>query len=106
MLAKNARGWSFDAPLSDACEIQCQDDDCAVWSPLAAWSVEDLECETCGEHDAMECPACGWLHDHVHSGLTPFRVRGQTAPELSTRDKVVKLWQRLDQIGRVPPARE
>jgi hypothetical protein len=75
MKAVETRAWRFETPPSDDCEVRCPDGECAAWSPLTAWTVEDLECETCGEHDAMQCPVCGWLHDHVHSGLTPLKVR-------------------------------
>jgi len=75
MKAEETRSWTFEVLPSDDSEVQCPDDECAAWSALATWEVADLECETCGEHDAMQCPVCGWLHDHVHSSSTPLKVR-------------------------------
>lgn len=65
--------WAFDPPITDRSEIHCVS--CGEWSPLSEWEMSYIDCETCGDHDAMECPKCGELYDHVHSDLHPLKTR-------------------------------
>lgn len=82
MLAIETRGWAFTVPPTDSCDVQCPRAECGAWSALTAWSVEEVDCDTCGEHDAMVCPVCAWEHDHVSAGQLPLRVRpGQLTPD-------------------------
>lgn len=65
--------WSFDAPVADDSEIHCHE--CGEWSLLAEWERGYVDCDTCGDHDAMVCPKCDEHYDHVHSSHHPLRVR-------------------------------
>jgi hypothetical protein len=71
--------WSFAAPVTDASLIGCPE--CKEFSPLAAWNESAVYCEDCGEHAAMECPACGERFDHVWGPTFPvMEPSDQTVP--------------------------
>lgn len=44
-------------------EIKCSE--CGQWSPALHWVDSYVECETCGDHDSIECPHCGEPIDSV-----------------------------------------
>ena len=56
MTPEQAKWWKFNGKLTDACEVKCSH--CGEFSPLTEWDEVRIECETCGEHEAMECPKC------------------------------------------------
>lgn len=41
---------------------------CGETSPVADWKEREIECDTCGDHNARECPKCGHYFDHVWDG--------------------------------------
>lgn len=43
--------------------------DCQVTSPRGEWVETTVPCEDCGDHDALRCPACGEVHDTVHTNI-------------------------------------
>mgnify|MGYP001608525479 CR=1 FL=1 len=42
---------------------------CEVWSVAAAWEETERECEDCGSHSALRCPACEESTDTVTMDL-------------------------------------
>jgi len=50
-------------PDGEKYEIKCSD--CGQWSPALDWVDGHVECETCGDHNAIECPHCGEPIDYV-----------------------------------------
>ncbi len=58
----------FDLPAG-LVEIHCPE--CGCVSMVSDWKEASVSCETCGEHDAIECPECYERFDHVwHDELT------------------------------------
>lgn len=63
--------WAFKRePVRDGDQVKCPD--CGTWSPLADWKEGFVECDTCGDHSAMECPECGEGVDHIHQQWNPL----------------------------------
>ena len=64
MLAKDMELlWKFDKPLTQLSLVQCPE--CIDLSKVEDWEEGFVDCETCGDHDALVCPLCGESHDHV-----------------------------------------
>jgi len=63
--------WKFTGEITEDTEIQCQY--CNAWSAFKEWGPTSVECETCGDHDALECPHCFEGQDHIHQ--RPFETR-------------------------------
>ena len=60
--------WNFLPGLqSEEDLVKCPDEDCGKESPLKEWTVGSVGCELCGDHDAMVCPECEEMFDHVWS---------------------------------------
>jgi hypothetical protein len=38
---------------------------CGAETPVELWRETSVPCETCGDHDARECPACAEAFDCV-----------------------------------------
>lgn len=51
----------------EGCEILCPN--CLNWSNHTEWKMSTVECDVCLYHDAIECPKCSRLFDHVYSTL-------------------------------------
>lgn len=63
--------FKLEPRATDTCEVECPE--CGTWSALALWTRTSVECETCGDHNAMECPAC--LEDFSSICVAPLRTR-------------------------------
>lgn len=62
---------AWDIKPFEGCEIQCPE--CKKWTNHKDWNLVSEICETCGEHDAIQCPICEESFGHVYD--TKFRVR-------------------------------
>jgi len=63
--------WDFNPELAPSSEIKC--DNCGEWTPYTMWIGTCIPCSECGEHDAIKCPHCDKIYDHVWS--EPFKTR-------------------------------
>ena len=63
--------YAYDIEPFDGCEIQCPE--CKEWSNIENWKEYTVPCDICGDHDAIMCPECTELFDHVYSPR--FEVR-------------------------------
>ena len=73
MKASETKAWAFTVAPTDDCDVRCRE--CGEFSPLTEWEEGSVDCECCGDHDAMVCPACGECEDHVYSSYRPMEVR-------------------------------
>jgi len=62
--------------LKEGCELKCPD--CNEWSIHKEWQSTYAPCEYCGEHEAMECPKCHEVFDHVFTETIECRIPDQS----------------------------
>lgn len=55
--------WNITPEPVSGCEIKCTE--CGEWSHHEKWEESFIDCEICGDHDAMICPNCNESLDRV-----------------------------------------
>jgi len=64
--------WHFTTAVTLESRIECPS--CKEFSSVSEWRNSEVECELCGEHDAIRCPKCGYDIDHVWSPIITVAV--------------------------------
>jgi hypothetical protein len=66
MKASEAWIWKFTKKPADDSEVKCPE--CEIFSPLSEWTDGEGSkwCETCGYHNVMSCPKCGYEVEHIN----------------------------------------
>lgn len=57
--------WNMIPELKEGGEIECPE--CKEWSNHNKWIETSVDCELCGDHDAIRCPECEEEFDHVYA---------------------------------------
>lgn len=65
--------WKFEPKVQKNSEILCPE--CDSWSHYSEWELGFIDCELCGEHDAIRCPECFYGVDFLHMEDGPLKTR-------------------------------